>query len=103
MTAGALAGLSVVELGSMVAAPYCGKLLADLGADPHVRERGVFETVVHPRIGEKRVVRPPWRLEGLRVRRPAPRIGEHTHCVLAEVLGLWSEEIERLEASGALH
>ncbi len=33
MTAGALSGLSVVELGSMVAAPYCGKLLADLGAD----------------------------------------------------------------------
>ena len=29
----ALAGLQVLELGEMVAAPYCGKLLASLGAD----------------------------------------------------------------------
>ena len=28
-----LGGLSVLEVGRMVAAPYCGKLLADLGAD----------------------------------------------------------------------
>jgi crotonobetainyl-CoA:carnitine CoA-transferase CaiB-like acyl-CoA transferase len=29
----ALAGLRVIELGRMVAAPYCAKLMADLGAD----------------------------------------------------------------------
>ncbi|KRT65931.1 MAG: hypothetical protein XU13_C0123G0007, partial [Candidatus Rokubacteria bacterium CSP1-6] len=33
MNAGALAGLRVVELGELVSAPYCGRLLAGLGAD----------------------------------------------------------------------
>jgi len=33
MNAQALSGLKVLEYGEFVAAPYCGKLLADLGAD----------------------------------------------------------------------
>lgn len=33
MIAGALHGLRVIELGDFVAAPYCGRLLAGLGAD----------------------------------------------------------------------
>ena len=74
-----------------------------IGADPHVRERGVFETVVHPRIGEKEVVRPPWRLEGVRTHRCAPLIGEHTEYILEEILGLARDEIDRLAEAGVLN
>jgi crotonobetainyl-CoA:carnitine CoA-transferase CaiB-like acyl-CoA transferase len=76
---------------------------ASIGKDPHVRERGVFETVTHPRIGEKVVVRPPWRLEGVRVRRAAPLIGEHTEYVLQEILELSRDEIDRLTEAGVLN
>ena len=59
MTAGALADLKVVELGNMVSAPFCAKLLASLGAEvikvekpgagDEARRRGPFlEDNPHP-------------------------------------------------------
>lgn len=48
MTGAALAGIRVVELGQMVAAPYCAKLLADYGADVvKVEPRGSGDRARH--------------------------------------------------------
>ena len=68
-------------------------------ADPHVREREVFQKVTHPLLGERMVPGPPWRFSETpaRVRRAAPLLGEHNHYVLHEILGMAEEEIARLE------
>jgi benzylsuccinate CoA-transferase BbsF subunit len=77
----------------------------DLLRDPHVRERGVFETVDHPVIGERVVVGAPWRFEGdgVGVHRHGPLIGQHNDYVLGEILGMPAAEIERLTREGVLH
>ena len=52
MTYSLLSGLRVLEIGSMISAPYCGKLLADAGADVVKIER--------PGIGEDARRYGPW-------------------------------------------
>ena len=69
---------------------------ASLARDPHLAARGVYEPVHHPLLGELRVVRPPWRIEGARTPGPAPMIGQHNEVVLGELLGMSDAEIQRL-------
>jgi benzylsuccinate CoA-transferase BbsF subunit len=76
---------------------------ASLAHDPHIRARGILKTVEHPVLGTRIVVGPPWRLEGVGVRRAGPLMGEHNDSVLGEILGLSRDEIERLEREGVLN
>lgn len=69
---------------------------ASLSRDPHVAAREAFVPIVHPLLGELRVVRPPWRMEGAEIREPAPLLGQHNDYVLGEILGLDADEIARL-------
>ena len=58
MTHGLLNGLRVLEFGEFISAPYCGKLLADMGADvvkiersgigDWARDYGPYPDDVHP-------------------------------------------------------
>ena len=50
--AGALSDLKIIEVGEMVSAPYCSKLLADLGADVIKVER--------PKVGDRARTRGPF-------------------------------------------
>lgn len=78
---------------------------AEIARDPHVVERGILDQVDHPVIGQKTVVGAPWRFETdpLGPLRAAPCIGQHNEYVLREILGLPTEEIERLSEAGVLN
>jgi crotonobetainyl-CoA:carnitine CoA-transferase CaiB-like acyl-CoA transferase len=70
--------------------------------DPHVKAVGLFGSDEHPSEGRYRVVRRPvsFSRAPFRVRRHAPRLGEHTRSVLEEA-GLSPQEIDRVIAASA--
>jgi crotonobetainyl-CoA:carnitine CoA-transferase CaiB-like acyl-CoA transferase len=61
--------------------------LDDLPSDPHLSAVGMFERYEHPEAGPYFGLRPPihYSASPANVRRHAPRMGEHTEEVLAEV------------------
>ncbi|MEX2147683.1 MAG: CoA transferase [Candidatus Rokuibacteriota bacterium] len=71
--------------------------------DPQVRHLGLVVSVDQPGQGTVRMLGFPARasLTPARLRRPAPRVGEHTAEILAE-LGLTAPDIDRLAAAGAV-
>ena len=75
-----------------------------LEQNPHLAARGLIERLDHPVVGQMSHVGIPWLLtDGTNgVRSPAPTLGQHTHEVLTDVLGLSEAEIAALEAAGAL-
>jgi crotonobetainyl-CoA:carnitine CoA-transferase CaiB-like acyl-CoA transferase len=77
---------------------------AELVAEPHLNERGFFETVTHPEAGTHPYVGMYAHFSGTPggIRTPAPCLGEHNRLVLGEMLGMTDEEIARLEAEGVI-
>lgn len=78
--------------------------VADIFADPHVAARGDIETVEDPVIGPVRMqgVYPRFSRTPGRIRRGAPRLGEHNVEVYGELLGMGEEEIRALEGEGVM-
>ena len=71
----------------------------------HLDARGAFPEVPHPARGKVRVTATPFHVDGRPSAPTAPapyRIGEHTHRVLAGLLGYPREKIADLEAAGAI-
>jgi crotonobetainyl-CoA:carnitine CoA-transferase CaiB-like acyl-CoA transferase len=78
--------------------------LEDVARDPSLRARGMVVEVDHPDLGVIECAQSPYRLSVTpgRLRRPGPRLGEHTHEVLREWLDLDDRQVDALEACGAV-
>jgi len=70
----------------------------ELENDPHLRERGFFETITHPGVGTHCYPGMFFKLSKTpgRVRMPPPLLGQHNEYVLGELLGMSQEEIAQL-------
>ncbi len=85
----------------------CGPVMDVPGviADPHIYDhRNMFPSYDQPKAGKVTVTNIP--LKALDMQdvpfRPAPELGQHTHTVLQELLGMSEEEIHHLEQIGAI-
>jgi len=85
----------------------------ELLLDPHMRERGQFDTVDQPHVGRRPVQRhlaakfTPASLSAgtgfdASAQGPAPTLGQHNREVLSGLLGLSDAEIDGLEAQGVI-
>ncbi len=78
---------------------------SDLVSDPQLTARGFFADLSHPVTGAQRFDGSPVSFNGERGYehwQPTPMLGEHNHDVLESVLGLGSDDVDRLTAAGVL-
>ncbi|KAF9885791.1 hypothetical protein FE257_012373 [Aspergillus nanangensis] len=70
----------------------------------HVRARGMVQTIDHPSCGPIKVISPPVKYSKAdpSIRRPPPLLGEHTHEVLREFVGLDEARILELKEKGVV-
>jgi crotonobetainyl-CoA:carnitine CoA-transferase CaiB-like acyl-CoA transferase len=91
----------------LLAAGISAGPINDFGAvaeDPQIRHRGMLREMPHPLAGTMPFVANPVKFSDTSVAygRPPPLLGEHTREVLAELVGLGAEELDRLVAAGVI-
>ncbi|MFN8508845.1 MAG: CoA transferase [Dehalococcoidia bacterium] len=94
------AAVTMFQSAGLAAAPVLDA--TEVANDAGLRAREMVAEVTHPETGTWPQATAPWRYSrsGRPPIRPAPRLGEHTLEVLAELLGTTHEEYDSLVAAG---
>lgn len=77
--------------------------LSDLVSNEHLKVRGFFVEVDHPRAGKHKHAGAPFQMSETpwEIRSPAPTLGQHNQQVLAEKLGLSADDIAAVTKGAA--
>ncbi|MEO6792643.1 MAG: CoA transferase [Mycobacterium sp.] len=76
---------------------------ADVAADERLRDNAMFATLHQPRVGDYLAAGLPASIDGAHPPAvAAPELGAHTEQVLAERLGMTTDDIDRLRQSGTV-
>lgn len=73
-------------------------------ADPQVHARAMVQNIQHPQTGTIPQLGPVPKFSATPalIRKPPPRLGEHTHTLLCELLGYSQEEVHALAKEGVI-
>jgi len=95
--------LAVLGSAGIPAAPVLA--VSEVVEHPQVAASGMLRTIEHPRRGTMRVFGNPINLSDSPYRplTPAPGLGQHTHDILRQRLGLSDADLDTLAAEGAIH
>ena len=94
----------IEELQGLGVAAAASATARDLYVDPHVRARGLWESVDHARLGHIEVLALPWLVNGSRIAlEAAPTLGADNEYIYGELLGVGAEELAQLTAQGIAH
>lgn len=88
--------LAFFEKNGVIASPVNN--IQQVTSDPHILSREMVVDVAHPRFESLKVVGTPMKFSRTpcEIKKASPDLGEHTHEILEEMLGLSPEEIDNL-------
>jgi crotonobetainyl-CoA:carnitine CoA-transferase CaiB-like acyl-CoA transferase len=88
--------VQVLQKAGVASAPVL--LSSELLSDPHLEHRGFIQEITHPVTGTYKQQGFPAKFSEtpVRIRMPAPTLGQHNEYVLTKLLGLTTDEIRQL-------
>jgi crotonobetainyl-CoA:carnitine CoA-transferase CaiB-like acyl-CoA transferase len=78
--------------------------IAEVVEDEHIKARGAFQEVEHPKAGTLKLLRPWIRFSEhpTAIDHAGPAIGEHNAEVYKDLLGIDAEKLKALKEAGAI-